>query len=144
MTLDTSNNGLLAIDCFPINLQQIEHKQRVTDCVYCWTQQLLCRLGRRSYGADATGVVLFDICPQGRITGISPRPEGCLPLMGLRVAGLFPQVVKLEGDFVVRVKEATITQVSMLRYQDLQVKTHGKKTAVYSSFDNNDITSVAQ
>ncbi|KAG7226805.1 hypothetical protein INR49_014154 [Caranx melampygus] len=60
------------------------------------------------------------VSDMGRITGISPRPEGCLTLMGLRVACLFPQVVKLEGDFIVRVKEATITQVSMLRYQDLQ------------------------
>lgn len=40
--------------------------------------------------------------------------------MGLRVAGFLSQVVKLEGDLVVRVKEAAITQVSMLRYQDLQ------------------------
>lgn len=40
--------------------------------------------------------------------------------MGLRVAGFLSQVVKLEGDLVVRVKVAAITQVSMLRYQDLQ------------------------
>lgn len=42
--------------------------------------------------------------------------------MGLGVAGFFSQVVKLEGDLVVRVKEAAITQVSMFRYQDLQGK----------------------
>lgn len=46
--------------------------------------------------------------------------------MGLGVAGLFSQVVKLEGDLVVRVKEAAITQVSMLRYQDLQGKKAGQ------------------
>ena len=42
--------------------------------------------------------------------------------MGLRVAAFLSQVVKLEGDLVVRVKEAAITQVSMLRNQDLQGK----------------------
>lgn len=42
--------------------------------------------------------------------------------MGLRVTGLLSEVVKLEGDLVVRVKEAAITEVSMLRYQDLQKK----------------------
>lgn len=40
--------------------------------------------------------------------------------MGLGVAGFLSQVVKLEGDLVVRVKEAAVAQVSMLRYQDLQ------------------------
>lgn len=44
--------------------------------------------------------------------------------MGLWFTGLLSQVVKLEGDLVVRVKEAAVTQVSMLCYQDLQ----GKRT----------------
>lgn len=83
-----------------------------------------------SYGADATGVVVFDVGSQGGITGISPGSEAGLALVGLGVAGLFPQVVKLEGDFIVRVKEATITQISMLRYQDLQGKDR-EKTPVY-------------
>lgn len=51
--------------------------------------------------------------------------------MGPGVTGLFPQVVKLEGDLVVRVKEATITQISVLRYQDLQ--TTQEKPAVNSA-----------
>lgn len=66
--------------------------------------------------------MLLDVGPQGRITGVSPGPEGCLALMGLGVAGFLSQVVKLERNLVVRVKEAAITQVSMLRYQDLQGK----------------------
>lgn len=40
--------------------------------------------------------------------------------MGLGIAGLLSQVVKLEGDFVVGVKEAPVTQVSMLSYQNLR------------------------
>lgn len=48
--------------------------------------------------------------------------------MGLWVAGLLSQVVKLEGDLVVRVKEAAVTQVSMLRYQDLQGKQTVKRS----------------
>lgn len=48
--------------------------------------------------------------------------------MGLWVAGLLSQVVKLEGDLVVRVKEAAVTQVSMLCYQDLQGKQTVKRS----------------
>lgn len=118
MTLNTNNNGLLAIDCFPINLKQIKiTDERVIHRVQCWTWQLL---NERSYGANSTGVVLLDVGPQGCITGVPPWPQSWFALMGLRVAGFLSQVVKLEGDLVVRVKVAAITQVSMLRYQDLQ------------------------
>lgn len=64
--------------------------------------------------------MLLDIGPHGNITGVSPRPEGCLTLMGLGVTGLLSQVVKLERELVVRVKEAAVAQVSMFRNQDLQ------------------------
>lgn len=56
--------------------------------------------------------------------------------MGLRIARLLSQVVILEGDLVVWVKEAAVTQVSMLRYQDLQGKQTAKPSlniVVYSS-----------
>ena len=46
--------------------------------------------------------------------------------MALGVAGFFAQVVKLEGDLIVGVKKASVTQVSMLCYQDLK----GKQTPV--------------
>lgn len=55
--------------------------------------------------------------------------------MGLGVTRLLSQVVKLERDLVVRVKEAAITQVSVLRYQDLQEKQTVKRSvniAVYT------------
>lgn len=48
--------------------------------------------------------------------------------MGLGVTRLLSQVVKLERDLVVRVKEAAITQVSVLRYQDLQEKQTVKRS----------------
>lgn len=54
--------------------------------------------------------------------------------MGLWVAGLLSQVVKLEGDLVVRVKEAAVTQVSMLRYQDLQGKQTVKRSVAIAVF----------
>lgn len=72
-----------------------------------------------SYRADSARVVLLDIGPEGIVTGISPWSESCLCLMGLGITGLLPQVVKLEGQLVVRIKEAAIAQVSMLCYQDL-------------------------
>lgn len=46
--------------------------------------------------ADTTGVVLRNVVLQGRLTGVSP------------------QVVKLEGDFVVGVNKASVMQDSML------------------------------
>jgi len=49
--------------------------------------------------------------------------------VGLGVARLLPQVVKLERDLVVWVKEAAIAQVSMLRNQNLQT-TQMEKPAV--------------
>ena len=73
----------------------------------------------KAYGANSTGVVLLDVGPESRIAGVSPGPEARLALMRLGVAGFLSQVVELEGNLVVRVKEAAITQVSMLCYQDL-------------------------
>ena len=87
--------------------------------------------------------MLLDVGLQGRVAGVSPGPEGCLALVGLGVTGFLSQVVKLEGDLVVRVKEAAVTQVSMLRYQDLQGREkHALTIALYSGIDlimwNND------
>lgn len=135
MALDTNDNGLLAVDCFPINLRQIEDKvgdwlRGVPNIVAYGKDRV-----KGSYGANSTGVVLFDVGPHGRVTGISPRPQCRLTLVRLGVAGLLPQVVIPEGDLVVRVKEATITQVSVLCYQDLQGKSSSKSllkiTALY-------------
>lgn len=64
------------------------------------------RIGQATYGANAIGVVILDVVPQGRVAGVPPRPERCLPLVGLRVAGRPPLVVEAEGDPVARVQEA--------------------------------------
>lgn len=135
MALDTNDNGLLAVDCFPINLRRIEDKvgdwlRDVPNIVAYGKDRV-----RGSYGANSTGVVLFDVGPHGRVTGISPRPQRRLTLVRLGVAGLLPQVVIPEGDLVVWVKEAAVTQVSVLCYKDLQGKSSSKTllkiTALY-------------
>lgn len=138
MALDTNDNGLLAVDCFPINLRRIEDKVgdrlRGVPNIAVYGKDGV----RGSYGANSTGVMLFDVGPHGRVTGISPRPQRRLTLVGLGVAGLLPQVVIPEGDLVVRVKEAAITQVSVFCYQDLQ-GTGGSKTLLKINtmyFDN--------
>lgn len=118
MALDTSYNGPLAVNRLPINLKQIKKDA----CVVCswWSPfRQRCRLCERPYSAHPTGVVLRHIVLQGWLAGVSPRAEGLLALVGLGIAGLLSQVVKLEGDFVVGVKEAPVTQVSVLCYQNL-------------------------
>lgn len=116
MGLNTNYNGLLPVNCFSINLNQIKTDNWMICNVQWSTWRLQGRASEWSYSANSTGIVLLDVGPQLRITGVSPRPESCLTLMGLRVAHLLSEVVKLEGDLVVWVKEAAITQVSMLRY----------------------------
>lgn len=119
MALDTSYNGLLAINRLPINLKQIKKDAFVARFhgALCSAKGAEC--ARIPYSADPTGVMLHHIVLQGRLAGVSPRTEGLLALVGLRIAGLLSQVVKLKGDFVVGVKEASITQVSVLCYQNL-------------------------
>ena len=68
MPLDTGDNGLLAIDRFPINLRQIKHHEWAELCI----GQLPCRAAERSYRAHSTGVVLLDVGAQGGITGVPP------------------------------------------------------------------------
>lgn len=116
MALDTSYNGLLAVNCLPINLKQVRKKGLFSQCP---SFQQRCRLCKCSYSADTTGVVLRHVVFQGQLTGVSPRTEGLLTLIGLGITGLLSQVVKLEGDFVMRVKEASVAQVSVLCYQNL-------------------------
>lgn len=64
--------------------------------------------------------MLRHVVLQGRLTGVPPGTEGLLALVGLGIAGLLSQVVKLEGDFVVGVEEASVTEVPMLRDQNLR------------------------
>lgn len=120
MALDTSYNGLLAVNRLPINLKQVKK-----DAFVVCSHGALCSANGAEcasipYSADPTGVVLHHIVLQGRLTGVSPHTEGLLALVGLRITGLLPQVVKLKGDFVVWVKEASVTQVSVLCYQNLR------------------------
>ena len=72
------------------------------------------------YSADSAGVVLFDVGPQRFVAGLRPGAQRRLALVGLRRAGLLPQVVELEGHLVVGVEEASISQVAVLCDQNLR------------------------
>ena len=72
------------------------------------------------YSADSAGVVLLDVGPQRVVAGLCPGPQRRLTLVGLRAAGLLPQMVKLEGHLVVGVEEASVPQVAVLCDQNLQ------------------------
>lgn len=68
----------------------------------------------QTYSADSAGVVLLDVGPDSTIHSTPPALHGAIHIVGPRVTGLLPQVVKLKRDLVFRVKNPPIAQVSML------------------------------
>lgn len=67
-----------------------------------------------TYGADPAGVVLLDVGPDGRVHGAPPPLQGAAHVLGPRVAGLLPEVVKLKGDLVLGIQDPAITEVAVL------------------------------
>lgn len=81
------------------------------------TQLTLLQSGQpegHTYGADTVGVVLLDVGADGGIHGASPALDAGVHIMGSGVTRLLPQVVELEGNFVLGVQNATIAQVAVL------------------------------
>lgn len=63
--------------------------------------------------------MLLDVGTKCSITGVPPGVQGGLTLVRLRITGLFTQVIKTERPVAPRVKEASLTQIPMLRNQNL-------------------------
>lgn len=79
-----------------------------------WAEPAVLQSGSGPHRAHSAGVVTLDVVPQERVAGISQRFEGRVALVRLHVAGLLPQVVKVEGQAVPRVKESSLAQVPVL------------------------------
>lgn len=67
-----------------------------------------------AYGADSVGVVLLDVGPDSRVHSAPPGLHGAVAVVGAGVAGLLSQVVKLEGDLVLGVKNSAIAKITVL------------------------------
>lgn len=68
----------------------------------------------RTHSADSIGIVLLDVGSDSRVHSSSPAFDGAVNVMGLGVAGLLPQVIKPEGDLVLRVQNPAVSKVTML------------------------------
>lgn len=69
--------------------------------------------GIGTYGAHSVGIVILDVDSDSRVYCAPPALQGALNIMGLGITGLLPQVVKLEGDLVLRVEDPAIPKVTM-------------------------------
>lgn len=67
-----------------------------------------------TYGADSTGIVILDVGSDGRVHSTSPAFNRAVNVMGSRITGLLPQVIKPEGDLVLRVQDPAVSKVTML------------------------------
>lgn len=67
-----------------------------------------------TYGADSIGIVILDVDSDGRVHSTSPAFDGAVNVMGPGVTGLLPQVIKPEGDLVLRVQDTAVSKVTML------------------------------
>lgn len=67
-----------------------------------------------THSADSIGIVLLDVGSDSRVHSSSPAFDGAVNVMGLGVAGLLPQVIKSEGDLVLRVQNPAVSKVTML------------------------------
>lgn len=70
--------------------------------------------GGGTYGADSVGIVLLDVGSDLGVHSVPPALQGAVNIVGPRVAGLLPQVVKLEGDLVLGVQDPAVSEVTML------------------------------
>lgn len=63
--------------------------------------------------------MLLDVGTKCSVAGVSPGVQCGLTLVRLRITGLLTQVIKTERPAAPRVKEASLTQIPMLRNQNL-------------------------
>lgn len=70
--------------------------------------------GAGTYGADSIGIVILDVGSDSRVHCAPPALQGAVNIMGPGIAGLLPQVVKPEGNLVLRVQDPAIPKVTML------------------------------
>lgn len=67
-----------------------------------------------TYGADSIGIVILDVDSDGRVHSTSPAFDGAVNVMRSGVTGLLPQVIKPEGDLVLRVQDPAVSKFTML------------------------------
>lgn len=110
MALDAHDDGLMPIDGFSINLKG---KQRPVKAWFIKEHTGTQEAGL-TYSAHSVGIVLLYVGPDGRVHGAPPALHGAVDIMRARVAGLLPQVVKLEGDLVLWVQDPAVPEVTVL------------------------------
>lgn len=72
-----------------------------------------------TYRAHSSRVMFLDVGTERSVAGVSPGVQRGLTLIRLRITGLLTQVIKTERPAAPWVKEASLTQVPMLRNQNL-------------------------